>query len=82
MFSVVFPLYGLGIVGFLVAGRAVISIRHLLAMLLFIAVILLFPIVTDFLIWGSFPLTYDNEGVARLRMIPFIPWPTGGYGVF
>jgi len=41
--------------------------------------ILLSPIVTDTLIWGSFPLTFDNEGVARLRIIPFIPWPSGDY---
>jgi hypothetical protein len=76
VFSVVFPLYGLGTVGSLVAARA----RWPWTLLL-VAVILLFPIVTDVLIWGSFPLTYDNEGVARLRMIPFIPWPSGGYEV-
>jgi hypothetical protein len=77
MFSVVFPLYGLSTVGLLVAGRA-----QWRWTLLLVAVILLFPIVTDVLIWGSFPLTYDNEGVARLRMIPFIPWQSGGYSVF
>ena len=76
VFSVVFPLYGLTTIGFLVAARAQWYWPLLLA-----AMILLFPIVTDVLIWGSFPLTYDNEGVARLRMIPFVPWPSGGYDV-
>jgi hypothetical protein len=76
MFSVLFPLYGLNAVRLLVSERVQWRWTFLL-----IAVILLLPFVTDVLIWGSFPLTYDDEGVARLRMIPFIPWPSGGYGV-
>jgi hypothetical protein len=44
--------------------------------------LLLFPLVTDILIWGLFPFTYDNAGVPRLRMIPFMPWPSGDYGEF
>ena len=47
MFSVVFPPCGLGAVGFLVAARA-----QWRWTLLLVAVILLFPIVTDVLIWG------------------------------
>jgi hypothetical protein len=77
VFSVVFPLYSLGTIGFLVAGRPQWRWIVVLAV-----VTLLVPIVTDFLIWGSFPLTFDNEGIARLRLIPFIPWPSGDYGEF
>jgi hypothetical protein len=72
--SVVGPLYGLGSVASLVAAR-----QQWRWAILLIVVILLFPFVTDTLIWGSFPFTFDNEGVARLRMIPFIPWPSGSY---
>lgn len=53
--------------------------RYLYSFLL-AAAIFLFPFVTDALIWGSFPLGFDNQGVLRLRMIPFIPWPEGHYG--
>jgi hypothetical protein len=76
-FSVIFPLYGLGTIGLLVAAR-----QQWRWVLLMTALMLLLPIVTDLLIWGSFPLTFDNEGVARLRMIPFIPWPSGAFGEF
>ena len=41
---------------------------------------LLLPLLTDFLIWGSFPFTFDSRGVGRLRLIPFLPWPDGPYG--
>ena len=58
-FSVFFPLYGLGTIGSLVAARQQWRWIHLLAV-----AILWSPFVTDPLIWGSFPLTYDNAGVA------------------
>jgi hypothetical protein len=35
-------------------------------------VIFLMPFVTDFLTWGSFPLSGGG-----LRLIPFLPWPQG-----
>jgi hypothetical protein len=73
-FSVTFPLYSLGLIGFLVAER-----QQWRWVLLIAVVILLLPVVTDTLLWGSFPLTFDNQGVARLRLIPFIPWPSGDY---
>lgn len=76
-FSATFPLFGIGAIGALVASR-----QQWRWIILLAAVILSFPIVTDFLIWGSFPLTFDNEGVARLRIIPFIPWPSGSYEEF
>jgi hypothetical protein len=44
-----------------------------------IVAVLLLPFATDFLVWGSFPFIFDGEGVARLRMIPFLPWPAGHY---
>jgi hypothetical protein len=34
------------------------------------------------LMWGSFPLDVDAQHRVRLRMIPFIPWPEGGFLVF
>ena len=72
--SVAFPLYGLGIIGLLVAER-----QQWRWILLLVVMILLLPFVTDTLIWGSFPLTFDNQGAAWMRQIPFIPWPSGGY---
>jgi hypothetical protein len=76
-FSVTFPLFGMMMIFGLVAEH---QQRHRWGwVILLIVVILLLPFVTDTLIWGSFPLTFDNSGVARLRMIPFIPWPSGGY---
>ena len=76
-FSVAFPLYAMGTIGALVAVR-----RQWHWVILLAVVVLLPPLVTDILIWGSFPLAFDNAGVARLRMIPFIPWPSGDYGDF
>jgi hypothetical protein len=55
--------------------------RHIYAVLL-IAAIFVLPFVTDFLIWGSFPFNIDNDGVSRLRMFPFIPWPSGQFGEY
>jgi hypothetical protein len=72
--SVVFPLKGMWVIGLLVANRPQWRWIILLAIIIFLS-----PLVTDLLIWGSFPLTFDNEGVGRLRMIPFIPWPSVGY---
>jgi len=79
-FSITFPLFGMGMIGVLVAERQ--QPHRWLWAILVIVVILLLPVVTDILIWGSFPLTFDNSGVARLRMIPFIPWPSGDFGEF
>ena len=56
--------------------------RYIVAIAVLVGVFLILPFITDTLIWGSFPLTYDNSGIGRLRMIPFIPWPTGGYMTF
>jgi len=53
-----------------------------LYVLLIVAAIFVLPIVTDFLIWGSFPFTIDREGASRLRVIPFIPRPSGHIGEY
>jgi hypothetical protein len=49
---------------------------------LFVASVLVLPIVWDFLLWGTFPFNFDNEGVSRLRLIPFFPWPSGSPGEY
>jgi hypothetical protein len=79
MASVSWPIYGLLLAA--VALQDVKNKRYVYA--LFVAItILLLPFVTDALTWGSFPFNVDNEGVHRLRMIPFFPWPDGGYGSY
>jgi hypothetical protein len=81
--SVWWPLQGLVYVSVVVTAddKARVGKRYLYAFLL-AAAILLLPFLTDALIWGSFPFTIDNEGVWRIRMVPFIPWPDGHYGEF
>jgi hypothetical protein len=32
--------------------------------------------VLHFLAWGSMPIDYDSTGAERMRMIPFLPWPS------
>jgi hypothetical protein len=54
---------------------------YLIAIVICLA-ILLFPLATDALIWGSFPFPVDRQGISRLRMIPFIPWPDAPFGQY
>ncbi|WP_316178772.1 hypothetical protein [Bradyrhizobium sp. SZCCHNRI1009] len=75
--SIIWPLYGLAVVAFLVTVR-----QPWRWAVLMIAGVLLLPFVTDLLTWGSFPFIFDNTGSARLRMIPFLPWPSGAYGEY
>ncbi|MGJ4900175.1 hypothetical protein ACQR0V_01305 [Bradyrhizobium sp. HKCCYLS2058] len=75
--SIIWPLYGLAVVAFLVTVR-----QPWRWVVLMIAGVLLLPFVTDLLTWGSFPFIFDNTGSARLRMIPFLPWPSGAYGEY
>jgi hypothetical protein len=72
--SVVLPVFGLVFVAVLVAARQ----RWRYLVLLIVGIFLL-PFITDTFMWGSFPFIFDDAGVARLRMIPFIPWPSGRY---
>jgi hypothetical protein len=77
--SLLLPLQGMALViGFLFEGKP--SFRSRVVPVAAIALfVLLLPLLTDTIIWGSFPLTVDDAGWHRLRMIPFIPWPSGGY---
>jgi len=81
--SVWWPLRGLRFIFSVVTSgdETIVRRRYLCAFLLAVAIFLL-PFVTDALIWGSFPLGFDNAEVSRLRMIPFLPWPEGHYGEF
>jgi hypothetical protein len=74
LFSVFVPLRILLVVYLLVLAKQPWSWVIFLSL-----AVLVLPSLTDFLIWGSFPFTIDSEGVARLRMIPFLPWPDGSY---
>jgi hypothetical protein len=73
--SVTWPIFGLAFVAALVSER-----KPWPYSLGIIVAIVLLPFVTDTLIWGSFPFVFDDQGVGRLRMIPFIPWPAGHFG--
>jgi hypothetical protein len=77
--AVVATSVALPILGILLIPSLVKTKRSGSAALLLIAIFLL-PFVTDTLIWGSFPFIIDDDGISRLRMIPFIPWPSGNYG--
>lgn len=43
--------------------------------LLTVAGIVVFLVVIQIIIWGSYPVGVDAEHYVRLRMIPFFPWP-------
>lgn len=75
--SVIWPIFGLGSVALLVAGGQ--PWRY---SLLLIVGIFLLPFVAEALMWGSFPFTFDADGIGRLRMISFVPWPCGDYGEY
>lgn len=45
-----------------------------------IAAIFIFPLLVECVVWGSFPFNFDANGVGRLRLIPFLPWPSNPYG--
>jgi hypothetical protein len=82
-FSVVAPLVGLAAIAFLVKSRNEFNTKQRwLYSVLLVIVIFVFPFVTDALISGSFPFIIDDDGVSRLRMIPFIPWPSGDVGTY
>jgi hypothetical protein len=75
--SVIWPLCALWSVALLVRGKK--PWRY--ALLLILGIFLL-PFATEALMWGSFPFTFDSHGTGRLRMIPFVPWPSAGYGEY
>jgi hypothetical protein len=77
MGSILWPVLGAGSVAALVAARQ----RWRYVVLLIIGIFMI-PFATDALMWGSFSFIFDDVGVARLRLIPFIPWPSGHCGEY
>jgi hypothetical protein len=81
--SVVWPILGLTIVATLVKlAKERSARRRALYLVLLVIGIFLLPFVTEALNWGSFPFIIDDQGVSRLRSIPFIPWPAGHFGEY
>lgn len=78
--SVAVPIQGLAYVRALTTGMD--TRKRNLYVALIIVTIFLLPLLTDALTWGSFPFNFDNRGLGRLRMIPFIPWPDGPFGQY
>jgi hypothetical protein len=79
--SILLPIQGMIYTAiFLTASKDDIPKRRLCAVLTVVAIFVL-PAVTDVLLWGSFPLPVANDGV-HIRMIPFIPWPSGPFGQY
>jgi len=79
--SVFAPVYGFVHAIEVLSSPTASGRRYLQATLIIVGIVLL-PFVTDALIWGSFPFTFDNAGVGHLRMIPFIPWPDAAFGTY
>jgi hypothetical protein len=80
--SVVWPFYGFRFITIALTADLENPRRRALCVVLLAVAILLIPFVTDFLTWGSFPFGIDDQGVSRLRLIPFIPWPEGHLGEY
>ena len=83
--SVSLPLVGLLCVALVAKNQSDWNLmarqRWLYSVLLIIGIFLL-PFMAEVLMWGSFPFTFDSQGFSRLRMIPFIPWPSGDFGEY
>jgi hypothetical protein len=77
--SVFYPVQGILLSMASLSNGSKTTRNRFIQTLLLMAIVAIVPIVTDTLIWGSFPFTFDNAGWVRLRMIPFLPWPSGGY---
>jgi hypothetical protein len=83
LISVRWPLLGLLFLAFLVkAGNQLKASQRWVYSVLLIGGISVSPLVVEVLVWGSFPFIIDGQGISRLRMIPFIPWPSGHYGEY
>jgi hypothetical protein len=78
--SVVLPLQGLVLI-YVIAIQSKVRRRWLYSALITIGIFVM-PLIAEPLLWGSFPFIFDDQGVARLRIIPFIPWPSGRYGEY
>ena len=81
--SVAGPLVGLSYIATLVKSPNELKARkRWLHSVLLVVGIFLLPFITDALMWGSFPFNIDDQGVSRLRLIPFIPWPSSAFGEY
>jgi hypothetical protein len=81
--SIAWPLMGLALVSNSVTSiKAVKPPGRYIRVFVILFLIFMLPVITDALLWGSFPFTFDRNGIARLRMIPFIPWPSGNFGEY
>ena len=80
--SVLLPIYWLGAIAAIMIDDIRDMPKRLLNSFLVAAMILGLPLLTDALIWGSFPFPVDAEGRMHLRLIPFVPWPSLPYGVY
>jgi hypothetical protein len=81
--SVDLPLRGLWVVALIVKSTDELGVgRRWLFTVLIIIGIFLVPLIAEIVMWGSFPFIIDNQGISRMRMIPFIPWPAGQYGEY
>jgi len=73
--SVFLPLTLLLIIpAFFDPGASGYNRRYLLSFAFFIGIPVV-CLILQVIIWGSFPLSVDQEGYTHLRMIPFLPWP-------
>lgn len=45
----------------------------------FALAIILLMCLSWILIWGTYPLIHDADGTERMRLVPFIPWPSGTF---
>jgi len=77
-FSIYFPINSIVLISSLIAADGLK--RRYVYVCLLVAAVFLLPFLIDALTWGSFPFNRDDDGVHRLRLIPFIPWPQGPYG--
>lgn len=79
--SIIWPVQGL-LLGMAILGEQSRGRARIVIAMACVVLVLALPFVTDTLLWGSFPFTFDKQGYGRIRFIPFVPWPSGGYGAY
>jgi len=77
--AAVLPILGLVAVSTVSLSQQKTWKRWLYSVLIIIGIFLI-PDIAGALMWGTFPFTFDSQGNSRLRLIPFIPWPSGDFG--